>query len=235
VLHVVDLNAGYGKLAVLFGVNVDVPDRQITVLIGPNGSGKSTLLKAIFGLATINSGRILLDDQDITHVSPHQKARTGMAYLPQVENVFANLTVEENLKIAGYALDRTAYQDGLELALSAFPELKALMSRRTGTLSGGERQYLAIATALVRKARFLLLDEPTAQLAPKLAEAMFERITSLKENLRLTLVLVEQDVRRALAVGDSAYALVSGKVAFQGKARELLEHEEFEKLCMGIC
>lgn len=234
-LHVVDLNAGYGKLVVLFGVDVEVPDHQTTVLVGPNGSGKSTLLKAVFGLATVNSGKILLDNRDITGVSPHEKARNGMAYLPQVENVFSNLTVEENLKIAGYTLNQASYKDGLELALNAFPELKSLMKRRTGTLSGGERQYVAISTALVRKSRLLLLDEPTAQLAPKLAEAMFERISMLKKNLGLTMILVEQDVRRALAVGDSAYALVSGKVAFHGKAQELLEHEKFEKLCMGIC
>ncbi len=234
-LRVVNLDAGYGELAILFDVNVEFPDGQITTLVGTNGSGKTTLLKAVFGLATIHSGKVLLNGQDITQVSPHQKARTGMAYLPQVENIFTNLTVEENLRISGYALDETSYLDGREHALEAFPELKGFTERKAGTLSGGERQFLAIATALVRKTKLLLLDEPTAQLAPKLAEAMFKRVASLRDDFDLTIVLVEQDVRRALGIGDGAYALVSGRVAFHGKAQELLEHEEFERLCMGIC
>ncbi|HID17386.1 TPA: ABC transporter ATP-binding protein, partial [Candidatus Bathyarchaeota archaeon] len=174
-LRVEDLNAGYGSLHVLFDVDIEVPQKKITVLVGPNGSGKSTLLRAVFGLATVYSGRILLDGRDVTRIPAHKKARMGMAYLPQVENIFTNLTVEENLKIAGYALNEDSYLDGLELALGAFPELKAFMKRKAGTLSGGERQFLAIATALIRKAELLMLDEPTAQLSPKLAEAMFER------------------------------------------------------------
>ena len=235
VLRVENLDAGYGELVVLFDVDVEVPDQKITALVGTNGSGKSTLLKAVFGLATVHAGSVMLDGQDITRVAPHRKARIGMAYLPQVENIFTNLTVEENLKIAGYALDEASYLDGLELALGAFPELKAFMDRGSRTLSGGERQFLAIATALVRKAKLLLLDEPTAQLAPKLMEAMFKRIASIRDDLGLTVVLVEQDVRRALGISDEAYALVSGKVAFRGKAQELLEHKNFERICMGIC
>jgi len=234
VLLVENLNAGYGDLHVLFNVDVKAPDREITALIGPNGSGKSTLLKAVFGLATIHSGRVTVEGRDVTRIPAHQKARMGMAYLPQVENVFTNLTVEENLRIAGYALDEVNYQEGLKLAYEVFPELKAFKRRRAGTLSGGERQFLAIATALVRKAKLLLLDEPTAQLAPKLAEAMFTRITMLRDNYDATIVLVEQDVRRALKISDEAYALSGGKVIYQGGAQELLKHEKFERICMGL-
>ncbi|MEM3072676.1 MAG: ATP-binding cassette domain-containing protein, partial [Candidatus Bathyarchaeia archaeon] len=151
-LRVENLYAGYGDLHVLFDVDVKAPDREITALIGPNGSGKSTLLKAVFGLATIHSGRVTVDGQDVTRIPAHRKAKMGMAYLPQVENVFTNLTVEENLRIAGYTLDEASYQEGLTLAYEAFPELMAFKRRRAGTLSGGERQFLAIATALVRKA-----------------------------------------------------------------------------------
>lgn len=234
-LHVVKLNAGYGELHVLFDVEVESSDRKITTLVGANGSGKSTLLKAVFGLATIYSGKILLDDRDLTRIPPHQKARMKMAYLPQVENIFTNLTVQENLKIAGYALDEASYSDGLELALETFPELKALIGRRARTLSGGERQFLAVSTALVRKAKLLMLDEPTAQLSPKLADTMFDRIVSLRDHLGLGIILVEQDVRKALGIGDNAYALVNGGVAFHGKAQELIEHENFERFCMGVC
>ncbi len=233
-LHVKNLNAGYEELHVLFDVEFKASDRKITTVVGPNGSGKSTLLKAIFGNATIHSGEVLLNGKDITKVPPHKKARMGMAYLPQVENIFTNLSVEENLKIAGYALNESSYLDGLDLALGVFPELKNFMKRKAGTLSGGERQFLAISTALIRKTGLLLLDEPTAQLSPKLTEEMFDRIVSLRDDLGLSLVLVEQDIRRALKVGDNAYVLISGKVAFQGGAQELLEHEGFEKLCMGV-
>ena len=233
-LRVEDLNAGYGELHVIFDIDLEAPEREITVLVGPNGSGKSTLLKAIFGLATVYSGKVLFKDREITKVPPHEKAKNGIAYLPQVENIFTNLTVEENLKIAGYVLDDTSYREGLELALNAFPELERFMHRKAGTLSGGERQFLAIATALIRKAELIMLDEPTAQLSPKLAEAMFKRITHLRDSLGITVILVEQDIRRALSIGDRAYLLVSGRLAFRGEAKELLEHEDFEKLCMGI-
>jgi len=235
VLRVKRLNAGYGELHILFDVEFEAPDREITTVVGPNGSGKSTLLKAVFGNATIHSGEVLLDGRNITRVPPHKKARMGMVYLPQVENIFTNLSVEENLKIAGYALDESSYLSGLDLALGVFPELKNLMKRRAGTLSGGERQFLALSTALVRKTGLLMLDEPTAQLSPKLTEVMFDRIVSLRDDLGLSLILVEQDIRRALKVGDGAYVLVSGRVAFHGSAQELLDHEAFERLCMGVC
>ena len=234
-LRVEKLSAGYGELHILFDVDAEAPDQKITTLVGANGSGKSTLLKSIFGLATIYSGRILLEDRDVTKVPPHKKARMKMAYLPQVDNIFTNLTVQENLKIAGYALNENQYQDGFELALQTFPELKNLIGRRARTLSGGERQFLAISTALVRKAQMLMLDEPTAQLSPKLADTMFQKIASLRDKLGLGIILVEQDVRKALGIGDEAYALINGVVAFHGKAHELLEHEHFEKYCMGVC
>jgi branched-chain amino acid transport system ATP-binding protein len=234
-LRVEGLNAGYEKLHVLFNIEIEAPTRKITVLVGPNGSGKSTLLKAILGLATIYSGKIFFDGLDVTFLPPHQKAKIGIAYLPQVENIFTNLTVEENLKMAGYTLDEASYLDGLEMALGAFPELKTFMKRKAGTLSGGERQFLAIATALVRKAKLLMLDEPTAQLSPKLMDSMFNKIASLRDELGLTIILVEQNIRRALEIGDNAYLLISGRLAFQGNARELMEHKAFERLCMGIC
>ncbi len=233
-LHTKKLNAGYKELHILFDVDTTVKHKGITTIVGPNGSGKSTLLKAIFGLATIHSGNVLLNGKDITRVPPHEKTKLGIAYLPQTDNVFVNLTVEENLKIAAYTLDKSEVRDRISLALDAFPELEKFKKRKAGTLSGGERQFLAIATALVRKAEILMLDEPTAQLSPKLAELMFNRILDLRDRYNLTIVLVEQNVQRALEISDKAYLLVSGRVVFEGRADELLEHEKFEKLCMGI-
>ncbi len=229
-----ELNAGYKELHILFDVNADVKEKRITAVVGPNGSGKSTLLKAIFGLATIYSGRVLLNGRDITGIPPHEKTRLGIAYLPQIENVFVNLTVEENLKIAGYILEKGELKDRIDLALDIFPELKEFLKRKAGTLSGGERQFLAIATALVRKSNVLMLDEPTAQLSPKFAEMIFNKILELRDRLGLTILLVEQNVRKALEISDRAYMLIGGRVVFEGKAIDLLEHEKFEKFCMGL-
>ncbi len=228
------LNAGYRELHILFDVDTEAKKREITCVVGPNGSGKSTLLKAIFGLATIHSGKVIFKDKEITKVPPHDKTKMGIAYLPQTDNVFTNLTVEENLKIAGYTLEKDELKDRIDLALEVFPELKYQMKRKAGTLSGGERQFLAIATALVRKAELLMLDEPTAQLSPKFAEIIFNKIVELRDRLGLTILLVEQNVKRALEISDRAYMLISGRVVFEGKASDLLEHEKFEQFCIGL-
>ena len=228
------LNAGYRELHILFDVDTEAKKREITCVVGPNGSGKSTLLKAIFGLATIHSGKVIFKDEEITKVPPHDKTKMGIAYLPQTDNVFTNLTVEENLKIAGYTLEKDELRDRIDLALEVFPELKYQMKRKAGTLSGGERQFLAIATALVRKAELLMLDEPTAQLSPKFAEIIFNKIVELRDRLGLTILLVEQNVKRALEISDRAYMLISGRVVFEGKASDLLEHEKFEQFCIGL-
>ncbi len=229
-----NLNAGYKEVQVLFDINSKIEKGGITSIVGPNGSGKSTLLKSIFGLTNIYSGKVVYKDEDITKVPAHNRAKIGIAYLPQVDNVFTNLTVEENLKIAGYTLENHEYEERKEIALSAFPELNDFLNRKAGTLSGGERQFLAISTALIRKAEVLMLDEPTAQLSPKFADIIFDKILDLRDDFKLTIALVEQNVRRALEISENAYLLVSGRVAFEGKANELLEHEKFEKLCMGI-
>ncbi len=234
VLRVEDLNAGYGELHILFDVNAKVYDKQITTVVGPNGSGKSTFLKTIFGLSTIYSGKITYCGEEITRTPPHEKTKLGIAYLPQTDNIFVNLSVEENLKIAGYTLEKDEVEERISLALEVFPELKKHMKRKAGHLSGGERQFLAIATALVRKARLLMLDEPTAQLSPKFAETIFSKIVELRERFGLTILLVEQNVKRALEISDRAYMLISGRVIFEGTAKDLLRHEKFEKYCMGV-
>ena len=233
-LRTENLNAGYKELHVLFDVNTTFEDNKITAIVGPNGSGKSTLLKSIFGLATIHSGKIIFGEKDITNVPPHDKTKLGIAYLPQVDNVFTNLTVEENLKIAGYTVEENEFENRFETALEVFPTLKNYLKKRAGTLSGGERQFLAISTALIRKAKILMLDEPTAQLAPKFAEEIFEKIIELRDKFKLTLILVEQNIKRALEISDRAYFLISGRIVFSGKADELLQHEKFADFCLGI-
>ncbi len=231
-LKVENLSAGYGELRILFDVNAALESGKITVIAGPNGSGKSTFLKAIFGSATIHSGRVLYRGRDITHLQPHEKTRMGIAYLPQVDNIFIDLTVEENLKMAGYLLEDGEYIKRRNLALELFPDLKDRLKQNAGTLSGGERQFLALASALIRRADLLMLDEPSAMLSPKLASTIFNKILELKK-FGLTILIVEQNVKKALEISDNAYMLINGRVVFQGTSKQLLEHEKFERFCIG--
>ncbi|MHC1595322.1 MAG: branched-chain amino acid ABC transporter ATP-binding protein [Candidatus Syntropharchaeales archaeon] len=223
------LNGGYGELQVIFNINAVIKKKRITAIIGPNGSGKSTFLKTLSGLATIYSGEIIYEDQDITRISPHRRAKLGIAYLPQTDNVFSNLTVRENLQIAGYLVDKHEMRERIAIVLDLFPELEHFMNRKAGGLSGGERQFLAIGSALIKRSRILMLDEPTAHLSPKLSGTIFERIVELRDKLDLTIVLVEQNVKRALEIADHTYILQSGQVAFEGGSRGLLERGGVEK------
>ncbi|WP_456471998.1 branched-chain amino acid ABC transporter ATP-binding protein [Methanocaldococcus sp.] len=233
-IEVKNLNAGYGKLQILFDVNALIRDKKITTVVGPNGSGKSTFLKTLFGLTTIYNGEIIYNNKNIENVPPYKKARMGIAFLPQTNNVFANLTVEENLTIAGYILDKEKLKERIELALNVFPELKDILKRKAGSLSGGQRQFLAMAMAIVRDANVLMLDEPTAQLSPKLAEVIFSKIVEMRDDHGLTVLLVEQNAKRALEVSDFGYMFVSGRVALEGTAEEVLNHEKFKEYSLGI-
>ncbi|OFV68380.1 MAG: branched-chain amino acid ABC transporter ATP-binding protein [Candidatus Syntrophoarchaeum caldarius] len=215
------LNCGYGELQVIFDLSASIERGMITAVLGPNGSGKSTFLKALSGLATIYSGCVRYEGQDVTSMPAHQRAKLGIAYLPQTNNVFSNLTVSENLQIAGYVLDKREVEDRIDAVLDLFPELEGYMHKKAGTLSGGERQFLAIGSALIRKSKILMLDEPTAHLSPKLSAIVLERISELRNKLNLTIVLVEQNVKDTLLISDYAYILVSGRVAYYGDAGAL--------------
>ncbi len=233
-LEVKGLNAGYGKLQILFDINLKVEPQKITTIVGPNGSGKSTFLKTLFGLTDIFSGEIVYKGQNITQVPPHEKVKLRIAFLPQMDNVFMNLTVEENLKIAGYTLSSEKVKERFDVAFSVFPELKEILKRKAITLSGGQRQFLAMGMALIRDAELLMLDEPTAQLSPKLGEIIFQKIIELKEKFGLTILLVEQNAKRALEISDNAFMFVSGQLAFEGRALDLLNHEKFEDYFLGV-
>ncbi len=233
-IYTKSLSAGYGEVNVLFDIDSQIEKNKITAIVGPNGSGKSTYLKSLFGLTTIYSGRVFYKDEDITRAPAHDRTKMGIAYLPQVDNIFNNLTVKENLVIAGYTLPEDEFEERKEVSLNTFPELKDFMDRKAGTLSGGERQFLATATALIRKAEVVMMDEPSAALSPKFAEMMFDKVVELRDEFKLTIALVEQNVEKALGISENAYLLISGRVAFEGKSQDLLEHEKFEKLCMGL-
>jgi branched-chain amino acid transport system ATP-binding protein len=233
-LKVQDIFAGYGKLQILNGVTVSAKPREITVIVGPNGSGKSTLLKTIAGLTTIYQGTIELDGQEITGLASHKIARSGIAYLPQTDNVFTNLTVTENLRLAGYTLDDELYRTRLRRIFQLFPQLSTYANTKALNLSGGERQMLAMALALIREPGVIMFDEPTANLAPKIATQVLNLISSLAKDIGLTIMLAEQNAKRALEICNAAYLMVGGKNAFEGTARELLEHKELGRLYLGL-
>jgi len=233
-LEIEGINAGYGRLHVLFDVNTKVKDKEITVLVGPNGSGKSTLLKTIMGITQVYSGKILFKGNNIQGLPPHTVTKLGIAYLPQVDNVFANLKVRENLLMAGYILGKDEAKERAREVLEGFPVLNEYMDRRAGTLSGGERQMLAMAMATMRRPQIMLFDEPTGSLAPKMAIEVLDKIISLRDNYGMTLVLAEQNARRALEHGDEAILLVSGRVMYEGGSLELLHHRELGKVYLGI-
>lgn len=233
-IKVSGLNAGYRKLQVLFDVSASFDREKINVIIGPNGSGKSTLLRSVFGLTTIYSGSITLDGVELVGRAPHEIARIGVAYLPQTENIFENLTVEENLRMAGYMLKRDELEERIEDIAELFPVIKRYWRRRARLLSGGERQMIAMAMSLLRKPKVMLFDEPTGGLAPKIANEVLSKIVELRDALRMTIILVEQNARKALEIGDKAYLLVGGRLVFEGECREILNHPKFSSLYLGI-
>ena len=234
IVQVNNLNSGYANSHILFGVDFEAREKEITIVVGPNGSGKSTLLKSIFGLCSVYSGEIRFYGKEITGMAPHDIARKKVAYLPQVDNVFSNLTIRENFAMATYTLDSKSPSKQIPKMFETFPILKKYEKVKAENLSGGERQMLAMAMALIREPKVMLFDEPTASLSPKLAEEVLSKIKQLRDEFEITIVLVEQNVRRALKIGDRAYLYANGKGVFQGDTDELLAHPELGKLYLGI-
>jgi branched-chain amino acid transport system ATP-binding protein len=233
ILEIENLNSGYGKSQVLFNVSLEVRKNSICAILGPNGSGKSTLLKTIFGLTSIYSGSITFNDHEISRMKPHEIAKLGISYLLQVENIYSNLSVRENLIMAGYILPREEMHTRMEEVLEIFPPLKNFLDRRTYTLSGGERQLLVMAMALMRRPALMMLDEPSANLAPRIADEIIEKIKELK-NLGITIILVEQNTKKALEITEDAFLLVSGRINYYGKSKELITNKELGRLFLGL-
>lgn len=233
-LKVESISAGYGKLQILTDVSLEATPGQLTIVVGPNGSGKSTLLKSIAGLTNIYKGSVAMDGRTLNGLPSHQIARAGLAYLPQTESVFTQLSVTENFRMAAYTVSKGDFDSRIKDALSIFPQLNAFLPSKVVNLSGGERQMVAMSMALIRNPKIILFDEPTANLSPKYATQVLKTIQSLAKERGLTIVLVEQNARRALEVGDTAYLLVGGRNAFEGTAKDLLSHQELAKLYLGV-
>jgi branched-chain amino acid transport system ATP-binding protein len=233
-LKVDSISAGYGKLQILNEVSLEANPGELTIVVGPNGSGKSTLLKSIAGLTNLYKGTVTMDGKTLSGLPPHAIARSGLAYLPQTESVFTQLSVTENFRMAAYTVSREDFEVRLKDSLDIFPQLKSYLDSKVVNLSGGERQMVAMTMALVRNPKVILFDEPTANLSPKYSTQVLKTIQALALERKLTIVLVEQNARRALEVGDQAYLLVGGKNAFAGTAKGLLSHQELAKLYLGV-
>jgi len=233
-LSVEGVSSGYGKLQILSDIKLAATPGQVTIVVGPNGSGKSTLLKTIAGLANMFKGIITLDGKTLSGLPAHVIARSGVAYLPQTDSTFAQLTVTENFKMAAYTVSKSDYDARIKDAFSIFPQLENYVRSKVNNLSGGERQMVAMTMALLRKPQLILFDEPTANLSPKYSTQVLKTIQALAKDRGLSIVLVEQNAKRALEVGDRAYLLVGGRNAFTGTAKELLAHQELAKLYLGV-
>jgi len=232
VLVAKDLVGGYvPEVDILRGCTLTAADGEVVVVIGPNGAGKSTLAKAVFGLVKLRSGSVTLRGKDITGAAPHEVTEKGMSYVPQVANVFGSLTVQENLEIGG-VLRRGVMRERMDDMMTLFPRLGERRRQRAGTLSGGERQMLAMARALMPDPSVLLLDEPSAGLAPRAVGEVFDNVAEINR-AGVTIVMIEQNARRALALADRAYVLEGGQNRFEGTGDALLVDPQVAVLYLG--
>jgi branched-chain amino acid transport system ATP-binding protein len=234
ILEVDKLSAGYGKSQVLFDVSLKVEEKSMCAIMGPNGSGKSTLLKTIFGLTDVYGGSIKFGERSLVGEKPHKIAKLGIAYLRQQENVYLNLKVRENLTMAAYILSKEETDKRMSYVLEIFPELIGFLERKVSTMSGGERQMLIMAMALIREPSLMMLDEPSANLSPKITEKVFQRIVELNRDLGVTVLLVEQNTKMGLEVSDETYLLVSGRVNYHAKSTDLAANKELGRLFLGL-
>ena len=224
--------AGYVKgLNILQGIDMIINEKEIVSIIGPNGAGKSTLLKAIMGIINISGGRFFIDGVEKTNTPTHQIVKEGVGYVPQVENVFPSLTIEENLEIGSWSID-TSIKQSISNIFDDFPMLKDRRKDKAGNLSGGQRQILALARALTTSPKILLLDEPSAGLSPVAIKEVFEIVKEINSK-GVAILLVEQNAKRALNFSDRGYVLDQGRNAYQGKGQELLNDPRVVDLYLG--
>ena len=223
--------SGYGEMEILHGVSIHVEDGEIVSIIGPNGAGKSTLVKTVFGLLNTWQGQVIFADEEITRLSPEQIVRKGMCYVPQVDNTFSSLTVQENLEMGAYIRDDD-YRSRIEEIYELFPDIEDRRSTKVSKLSGGMRQMVALGRALMLDPQMLLLDEPSAGLAPLVVDMIFDRIKAINEQ-GVTLLIIEQNARKALENSDRGYVLVDGKNRLDGPGPELLADDQIGELFLG--
>jgi branched-chain amino acid transport system ATP-binding protein len=234
-LEISDLHSGYGSKRVLHGVNLYVGKREVVTLLGHNGAGKSTLLDTIFGFLAVERGRIEFEGADITAEPPHRRLGRGIGYLGQGAPVFSRLTVWDNLLMGGHGIpDRKVVADRAAQVGELFPQLAARMSSKAGSLSGGERQMLALGMLFISAPSILILDEPSGGMSPHMVDKMYEAISTIVSDLHSSLLLVEQDVGRALALAKRVYVLANGRLKYECDAENLRDPTERARILMGL-
>ena len=233
-LEIKDLYAGYQKLDILQGVNLDVHPGEIVCVIGPNGAGKSTVFKAVYGFIDVRKGKVLLDGKDITNYRPQDMLHSGVSIVPQLRSVFPQMTVMENQEMGMYLeKNRKRVHNRIREIFDLFPRLAEREKQIAGTMSGGEQRMLEIGRALMNRPKLLLMDEPSAGLAPLITKMIFEQVAYLNQEIGLTVLMIEQNARRGLEISDRGYVLQLGKNSYQGSSRELLDDPEVRRAFLG--
>ncbi|MEM1314919.1 MAG: ABC transporter ATP-binding protein [Pseudomonadota bacterium] len=225
------MTGGYGGADILHACTIAVNAGEIAVIVGPNGAGKSTAMKAVFGMLTLRDGQVRLKDQDITALSPQDRVKAGMAFVPQTNNVFATMTVEENLEMGAFLRD-DGVEETMEMVFSLFPILRDKRRQAAGELSGGQRQQVAVGRALMTRPDILMLDEPTAGVSPIVMDELFDKIIDIART-GLAILMVEQNARQALSIADRGYVLVQGRNAHEGGGEELLADPVVRRTFLG--
>ena len=222
---------GYGETTILNSCSISVKEGEIAVIVGPNGAGKSTAMKAIFGMLNLKEGNVFFDDEDITYLSPQDRVKKGMGFVPQTNNVFTSMTVLENLEIGGLtSLDKV--ESNIEEIFTLFPILAEKQNQIVGELSGGQRQQVAVGRALMTNPKLLMLDEPTAGVSPIVVKELFEKIINIAK-AGIAILMVEQNAKQALEISDNGFVLVQGENKFTDKGSTLLANKEVRKAFLG--
>lgn len=234
-LKVTDLNAYYGDVQVLYNVNLEVQKNEIVTILGSNGAGKTSLMKSICGVETRRTGTIEFKGEDLMKIPPYQLVARGITLTPEGRHLFPELTVHENLLLGAYGFkDKKKVNDTFEMVVTMFPRLKERLTQYAGTMSGGEQQMCAIARSLMSKPEFLMLDEPSLGLAPNIVDMVFGVIKKINQETGITVIVVEQNANIALQTADRGYVLENGVVKMSGKAAEMLETPDIQKLYLGL-
>ena len=226
-----NLTAGYGGVDIINNIHLSVKEGEITVIVGPNGAGKSTVMKSLLGMLNLTEGNVIFSDNEITQMLPQDRVKLGIAFVPQNQNVFTGMTVEENLEMGGF-LRKDNILETIDEIYQLFPVLKEKRNQNVGELSGGQRQQVAFGRALMTKPKILMLDEPTAGVSPIVMDELFSRIIEVGKT-GVGILMVEQNAKQALAIADRGYVLVNGKNNREGSGNELLNNPEVRKSFLG--
>ena len=234
-LEVQDIYSGYqADFDIIKGVSLHVKPGEVVCVIGPNGAGKSTVFKALYGFLKVRQGRVLFDDRDITNIRPQEALKAGITIVPQLRSVFPDMTVAENLEMGMYLeRDKKRIKQRIEYILELFPRLAERKNQKAGTMSGGEQRMLEIGRALMWEPKLVLMDEPSAGLAPLITKMIFRGIARLNKEIGLTVLMIEQNARQGLEISDRGYVLELGHNSYEGTGKELLRNEEVRRAFLG--